>query len=180
MTTNLKEKISIKVELLSSITDLDLADICNITEEAIKVGGGFGWLKVPPRSSLKNYWKGLILVQNKILIVGRLNNSIAGTLQLTLQPPNNEAQKNIVNITSHFVAPWARGYGLAKAVFEKAEYRAKQDGFKVITLEVRETQNRAIQLYEQAGFIKCGTNPKSAYVNGNYIAGHYYYKELGQ
>ena len=67
---------------------------------------------------------------------------------------------------------------MAKAVFQKAEAKAKQDGFKVITLEVRETQLRAIQLYEQAGFIKFGINPKSALVNGKYIAGHYYYKEL--
>ena len=48
----------------------------------------------------------------------------------------------------------------------------------MITLEVRETQHRAIQLYEQAGFIKSGTNPKSVFVNGEFIAGHYYYKEL--
>ena len=69
---------------------------------------------------------------------------------------------------------------MAKAVFEKAESKAKHDGFKVINLEVRETQKRAIQLYEQAGFIKCGSNPKSAFVNGNYIAGHFYYKELNK
>ena len=62
--------------------------------------------------------------------------------------------------------------------FQKAEEKAKNEGFKIITLEVRETQHRAIQLYEHAGFIKTGTNPKAAYVNGKYIAGHYYYKEL--
>ena len=49
---------------------------------------------------------------------------------------------------------------------------------KVINLEVRETQLRAIQLYEQAGYIRSGTNPKSVYIAGKYIAGYYYYKEL--
>ena len=77
-----------------------------------------------------------------------------------------------------FFCTLGKGIWLAKAVFEKAEIKAKSEGFKIITLEVRETQLRAIQLYEQAGFIKFGTNPKAAYVNGNYIAGHYYYKEL--
>ena len=33
-------------------------------------------------------------------------------------------------------------------------------------------------MYEQAGFVKTGSNPKSVFVNGVYIAGHYYYKEL--
>ena len=91
MTTNIKAKITIKVEILKSISDLDLADLCNITEQAIKAGGGFGWLKSPPRESLKKYWKGLVIVQNRTLIVGRLNNAIAGTLQLGLQPLNNDS-----------------------------------------------------------------------------------------
>ena len=49
---------------------------------------------------------------------------------------------------------------------------------KVINLEVRETQLRAIQLYEQAGYVRSGINPKSVFIDGKYIAGYYYYKEL--
>ena len=54
-----KRKINIQIELLTSINNLDLADLCNITEEAIKAGGGFGWLKPPPRDILKKYFKGI-------------------------------------------------------------------------------------------------------------------------
>ena len=43
---------------------------------------------------------------------------------------------------------------------------------------MRETQLRAIQLYEQAGYVRSGINPKSVLIDGNYIAGYYYYKEL--
>ena len=46
MTINAKEKITIKVEILKSISDLDLADLCNITEEAIRAGGGFGEVRL--------------------------------------------------------------------------------------------------------------------------------------
>ena len=92
MKTELQKKINISVDLLLSINKVDLADICNITEQAIKAGGGFGWLKVPPRDILNKYWKGILLVKNRKLIVGRLNNGIAGTLQLVFNPSNNEAQ----------------------------------------------------------------------------------------
>ena len=34
-------------------------------------------------------------------------------------------------LSTFFFASWARGFGLAKAVFEKAELKAKQDGFTV-------------------------------------------------
>ena len=62
MSTQLKERMKISVENLKKISDLDLADLCNITEQAIKVGGGFGWLSVPPRNILKKYWNVLILI----------------------------------------------------------------------------------------------------------------------
>ncbi len=173
-----KEKIKIKIEVLKSISDLDLADLCNITEQAIKAGGGFGWLRVPPRKTLNNYWKGLVVVKNRILIVGRLNNAIAGALQLGLQPPNNEAQKNLVNITSHFVAPWARGYGLAKNMIDYAENIAKEQNASCVQLDIRETQEAAIQLFKSKGYKQWGKNPNYALVEGKTIKGLYFFKNI--
>ena len=176
MTSELKKKINIKVELLSSLNNLDLADLCNITEEAIKAGGGFGWLKVPPRNILNNYWNGVIIIQNRKLIVGRLDNAIAGTLQLVFQPQNNEAQNKICSITSHFVAPWARGYGLAKAMIDKAESVGIENGASCVQLDVRETQEAAIQLFISKGYKQWGTNPNYANVGGKNIKGLYFSK----
>ena len=178
MTLNLKEKIAIKVEILKSISDLDLADLCNITEQAIKAGGGFGWLQVPPRETLNKYWKGLVVVKNRILIAGRLNDAIAGAVQLGLQPLNNEAQKNICNITSHFVAPWARGYGLAKKMIDTAEDIAQENSVSCVQLDIRETQEAAIQLFRSKGYKQWGANPNYALVEGKTIKGLYFYKNI--
>ena len=172
------QDISIKVELLSSINNIDLADLCNITEQAIKAGGGFGWLKVPHRNILNKYWSGVILIQNRKLIVGRLNGAIAGALQLMFQPSNNEAQKNICNIASHFVAPWARGHGLAKTMIDKAETVVIENGVNCVQLDVRETQDAAIQLFKSKDYKQWGTNPNYAEVDGKNIKGFYYFKKL--
>ena len=99
----MSNKVEIKIDIPIKINDIDLADLCNITEEAIKVGGGFGWLKSPPQEVLKKYWRGVLLIPHKKLILGRLNGVVAGTLQLVFQPPNNEAQQSIAQIFSHFV-----------------------------------------------------------------------------
>ena len=48
-----KENMNISVENLNKISETDLADLCNITEQAIKAGGGFGWLTIPPIENLK-------------------------------------------------------------------------------------------------------------------------------
>ena len=173
-----KKKFNVKAELCTKLNNIDLQELCDATEEAILAGGGFGWISPPPSKMLQDYWKGVLLIPERVMILGRLDNVVAGSVQLIKPAKNNEAQAHLCTLSTFFFAPWARGFGLAKAVFEKAEMKAKQDGFKVMTLEVRETQTRAIQLYEQAGFIKSGVNPKSAYVNGEYITGYYYYKEL--
>ena len=178
MNYRLQEKISIKTEIISSINDTDLADLCNITEQAIQAGGGFGWLFVPPRNILKKYWNGLVLINYKKLLVGRLNGVIAGALQLSFQPLNNEAQKNIANIQSHFVVPWARGYGLAKEMVDFAINSSKENTVKCLQLDIRETQETAIHFFKSKGFIQWGENPYYAFVNGKFIKGLYFYKNI--
>ena len=173
-----KENMKIGVESLKTISETDLADLCNVTEQAIKAGGGFGWLKIPPVESLKKYWNGIVLIKSNFLVVGRLNGNIAGASQIAFNPPNNEAQKNISKIQTHFVAPWARGYGLAKAMIDLAIEISKENNMKSIQLDIRETQSAAIQLFENKGFVKWGTNPSYAFINGSRIKGYYYYKDL--
>ena len=128
MTVLTKEQINISVDELQTISNTDLADLCYNTEQAIKAGGGFGWITVPPREVLKKYWNGMLLINTNKLIVGRLNNDIAGSMQLSFYPSNNEAQKTIARIQSHFVAPWARGYGLAKAMIDYAVTTSAANG----------------------------------------------------
>ena len=178
MNTLVKENMNIRVDTLKEVSNIDLADLCNITEQAIKAGGGFGWLNLPPRDDLKNYWNGLVLIKTNILIVGRLNGAIAGALQISFNPSNNEAQKNISKIQSHFVAPWARGYGLAKAMIDQTILISKENNKKSIQLDIRETQSAAIKLFENKGFVKWGENPSYAFINGNPIKGYYFYKDI--
>ena len=178
MSTQVKEKINISVDTLSDLSQVDLADLCNITEQAINAGGGFGWLRVPTREILNQYWKKI--TDNKLtnLVVGRLNGVIAGTLQLSYEAPNIESRKNIAQIKRHFVAPWARGYGLAKSMIDFSEQKAREDNIKSIQLAVRETQDAAVQLFTSKDYNVWGENPYYAFVNGSFVKGIYFYKNL--
>ena len=60
----------------------------------------------------------------------------------------------------------------------EAEALAKSQGFAMINLDVRATQERAIQSFEARGFSKYATNPFYARVEGDYVPGLYYHKEL--
>ena len=178
MSTQLKEKINISVDTLTKLSEVDLADLCNITEQAISAGGGFGWLRVPTREVLNQYWQKITDDHLNNLIVGRLNGVIAGTLQLSYEAPNIESRKNIAQIKRQFVAPWARGYGLAKSMIDFSEQKAKEENIKSIQLSVRETQDAAIQLFTSKEYKIWGENPFYAFINGSFVKGIYFYKNL--
>ena len=91
---------------------------------------------------------------------------------------NNEAQSFAGQITTNFIAPWARGHELAKLLIEEVEVYAKDDGFEVINLDIRETMTRAIALYEEMDYQRIGTHPHYAKIGGDVLKGYYYTKLL--
>ena len=157
---------------------MDLADLCDVTEAAIIDGGGFGWLTPPSRRVLERYWKGVILIPERSLFIARLNGAIVGSAQLVRPPRNNEAQAFAAAITTNFIAPFARGHGLARDITIAVERTAREDGFTHLTLDVRATQTAAIQLYESLGYECWGTNPDYAIIDGQMVAGRHYTKRL--
>src|SRR5205085_4154380 len=106
----------VRIERLTRYSGTDLDDLCEATESAIVEGGGFGWLKPPPRQLLENYWKGMLLVPERRLVVGRLDGLISGSPQLSRGPRNKEAQSLAGTVTSAFVAPWSPGHGFGRRV----------------------------------------------------------------
>lgn len=177
---NLKaQKADVIVEHVpESLSQNDLNDLCDATVSAIEEGGGFGWVGVPERATLERYWQGVIAAPMRWLFVARLDGVICGTTQLILPPANNEAQAHSVLMTTNFVAPWARGHGLARMLLEKAEEKARAAGFAIINLDVRKTMESAIALYESMGYVRFGEHPFSVQVDGRPVPSLYYYKNI--
>ena len=167
-----------RIEIAAKLSRGDLSDLCQAAEDAIEAGGGFGWLKPPRRDVMEAYWKGVLLVPERTLIVGRLDNVIVGSAQLVRPTRNNEAQAHSGQLTTSFMAPWARGHGLARMIAEAVENHARKLGLRVLNLDVRETQEAAITLYRSLGYHEIGRHPHYARVNGVHVAGLYFWKDL--
>jgi len=167
-----------EIERITELEGADLHDLCDAAEAAIRDGGGFGWLQPPERHVMETYWKGVLLVPERDLLVARVDGVIAGSAQLLRAPRNNEAQAYVGTLSTFFVAPWARGHGLARRLVESVEELALAHGLKVVNLDVRESQHRAIQIYHHLGYEHWGTNPCYALVDGEWAKGYYYYKYL--
>ena len=156
----------------------DLNDLCDATELAIEAGGGFGWVQLPNRNILERFWQGVTAMPARILFVARLDGVICGAAQLVRPPSNNEAQSASVTLTGLFIAPWARGQGLSRRLLDLVEKTALKENYKIINLDLRETQEAAITLYESNGYHLIGTHPHYALIDQKFVAGRYYYKAL--
>ena len=116
------------VERVTDDADEDLHALCEAADAAILEGGGFGWVKSPGRLALESYFRGVLLVPERELFVGRLDGTIVGSAQLVRPPRNNEAQAFAATLMHAFIAPYARGHGLARLMTRRVEERARALG----------------------------------------------------
>jgi len=166
------------VEIATALPPADLYDLCDAADAAIEAGGGFGWLTPPAREVMEKYWRGVLVVPERHLLVARTDGMVCGSIQLIEPSRHNEAQACTANLLACFVAPWARKHGAGRKLMETAEKLAIEMGYKVLHLDIRDTQTAAINMVESMNYKRWGTNPTYAMVNGNFIAGHYYTKAL--
>ncbi|MBP0495290.1 GNAT family N-acetyltransferase [Pararoseomonas indoligenes] len=169
---------SLSVERVTALDEADMADLCEATDAAIIEGGGFGWLAPQGREALTRHFSGVLLVPERELFVARLDGHPVGSAQLLRPARNNEAQAWAAQLTHAYIAPYARGHGLAGMLVRRAEERAAALGHRVLNLDVRETQEVAIALFERHGYVRWGTHPAYARIDGRTVAGHHYYKLL--
>jgi ribosomal protein S18 acetylase RimI-like enzyme len=174
----MSDEPTLSVDRAITLTDDDLASLCEAADAAILGGGGFGWLNPPGRQALERYFRGVLLVPERELFVARRDGVVVGSAQLVRPPRNNEAQAFAAQLMHAFVAPYARGHGLARLLTVRVEEAARAMGYHVLNLDVRETQTAAIALYETLGYTAWGTHPAYARVGGQTVAGIFFYKLL--
>ena len=168
----------IYVEKIKEFHPSDLMDLCQATEAAIRDGIGFNWVTPPMTEVLESYWRGVTMIPERVLFVGRLDDTIAASVQLVRPGPTKETSAFAAAIEGHFVAPWARGHGLARELLRAAEREASTLGYSSLRLSVRETQEAAMKLYEESNYIRWGILPHYEYVNATMVAGHFFYKNI--
>ena len=169
---------TLTVEHATELHDDDLSALCEATNAAILDGGGFGWVSPPGQQALERYFRGVMLVPERELFVARADGIITGSAQLVRQPRNNEAQAFAASVMHAFVAPFARGQGLARLMMVRIEDRARTLGYRVLNLDVRETQTAAIAMYTSLGYECWGVHPAYARVRGQILRGFFYTKAL--
>lgn len=174
--TALSDQPVMSVGRCERLTELDLLALCEATNAAIIEGGGFGWLEPQGQDVLMRHFRGVLLVPERELFLARLDGRVVGSAQMVRPPRNNEAQAISAQLTHAYIAPYARGFGLARKLIRCVEERAAALGHRVLNLDVRETQLAAIQIFEGLGYTRWGTHPAYAKIKGRIVKGHFFHR----
>lgn len=164
--------------IIESLDTGNLLQLCEATRESIAVGEGFSWLNIPEERVLENYWKGVVLMRERTLFVARMDGQIAGCAQLVRPPASNEAGSFRGEIVNFFIAPWARGYGLAKSLIKNIEDFAIAQGCRSLEISMRSDQLAAIAVCEWLGMEKFGEKKRFASIDNVFLPGYFYAKDL--
>lgn len=168
----------LRVQRILNLDEDDLQTLCEVVDAAILDGEGFDWLQPQGRQVLERYFRGLLMVPERMLFAVRQDGVIMGGAQLVRSPRNNEMQAMCVTLAHLFVAPYAHRALLGATLLQEVESAARNMGFRVMNADVPETRTSAIALLQQAGFILWGSHPFYARVGDDILRGLFFTKPL--
>ncbi len=125
---------SIVIEEIKRL-DEDLEELSELLKTVVNDEASIGFLPPLEQKEATNYWQ-TVLAPEVILYVAKINNEMAGSVQLHLvTKPNGIHRAEICKLMTH---PNFRRNGIGRSLMQKAEERAKQENRSLLVLDTRE------------------------------------------
>ncbi|MCU5655034.1 GNAT family N-acetyltransferase [Bacillus mycoides] len=165
---------SIVIEEIKRL-DEDLEELSELLKTVVNDEASIGFLPPLEQKEATNYWQ-TVLAPEVILYVAKINNEVAGSIQLHLvTKPNGIHRAEICKLMTH---PNYRRNGIGRLLMQKAEERAKRENRSLLVLDTREGDS-SNRLYKSLGFQESGKIPGYAISpNGELDATVIYYKMI--
>ncbi|MBT2577025.1 GNAT family N-acetyltransferase [Bacillus sp. ISL-8] len=155
--------------------DEDIEELSELLKTVVNDGASIGFLPPLEQKEATNYWQ-TVLAPEVILYVAKINNEVAGSIQLHLvTKPNGIHRAEICKLMTH---PNFRRNGIGRLLMQKAEERAKQEKRSLLVLDTREG-DPSNRLYKSLDYQEVGKIPEYAISpNGDLNATVIYYKMI--
>ncbi|MBE7149132.1 GNAT family N-acetyltransferase [Bacillus mycoides] len=165
---------SIVIEEIKGL-DEDIEELSELLKTVVNDEASIGFLPPLEQKEATNYWQ-TVLAPEVILYVAKINDEVAGSIQLHLvTKPNGIHRAEICKLMTH---PNYRRNGIGRLLMQKAEERAKQENRSLLVLDTREGDS-SNRLYKSLGFQESGKIPGYAISpNGELDATVIYYKMI--
>ncbi|EJV72440.1 GNAT family N-acetyltransferase [Bacillus cereus] len=155
--------------------DEDIEVFSELLKTVVDDGASIGFLPPLEREEATKYWQ-TVLAPEVILYVAKINDEVAGSVQLHLvTKPNGIHRAEICKLMTH---PNFRRNGIGRSLMQKAEERAKQENRSLLVLDTREG-DPSNRLYKSLDYQESGKIPGYAISpNGELDATVIYYKMI--
>lgn len=154
------------------------AQLCHVLAACVADGASIGFIS-QAATPMHRFWQGVsesVACGEKQLLVAYHKGTIIGTVLLCLDMPANGTHR--AEIAKLLVHPNARRQGIARALLQQAEARAKAEGRWLLVLDTR-TGDNAEPLYLEQGWQIAGRIPDYAQsVTGKFDATTVMFKQL--
>ena len=138
----------------------DLEQLADLLHACVQAGASVGYVLPFGREAAARFWREGVCPAlhggGRLVLVAREEGRIAGTVQLDLDTPPNQPHR--AEAKKLLVHPDFRRRGLARALMDELEKRARAMGRSLITLDTR-TGDVAEPLYASLGYAIAGTIP---------------------
>jgi len=175
-----KLRSDISVAHLTRPDEAALDNLVCAAQETIEDGSDSAWGGKPSAQTLRAYWNGVILSPQRHLIVGRLGGAIVGAVQVVQAGPLSEVGPEVASLDKFFIAPSARGHGLARRIMRYAEDVARAHGIISLDMVIREDRKTAMRMIEQLGYRQWARKDTFSLVDGAFQAGLFFTKLIDE
>lgn len=167
---------NIQIEEIKRVDDV-MEELSELLQKVVDDGASIGFLPPMKQEVALKYWED-VLALDVILFIAKINNEIAGSVQLHLCTKENGMHRaEIAKLMTH---PHFRRQGVARTLMKAAEERAKQENRSLLVLDTREG-DPSNELYKLLDFIESGRIPYYAQsANGELDSSVFYYKRIDQ
>ncbi len=142
------------------MVDRHIRGLSELLYATIHDGGGIGFLLPHTMAESVAFWRGHVQPSLQdgrlILLIARLGDRIAGSVQLGYDTPANQPHR--ADVKKLLVHPAHRRQGIARALMAELEQQARKLGRNLLTLDTR-TGDHAEPLYRSLGYQTVGIIP---------------------
>lgn len=141
----------------------DLEALAGLLHATVQAGASVSFVLPFAMEEAREFWRNKVLPGvrsgGRRVLMARVDGEIAGTVQLLLDTPPNQAHR--AEVAKMLVHPMARRRGMARALMTALEEVARSEGRTLLTLDTV-TGGAAEPLYRSMGYMLAGVIPRYA------------------
>jgi GNAT superfamily N-acetyltransferase len=166
------------VRRLGSVDDAQVHQLAALLIDIVEGNDSVGFMHPLPMPRALSFWHGVaegVARGERALFVAEDEQGIAGTVQLILAQPDNQAHR--ADLAKMLVLRRARRQGMGAALMQAAETTARELGKTLLVLDTASAN--AERLYQRQGWRRCGVVPNFAlWPLGGYCDTTIFYRPL--